>query len=140
MIEWLGVQPWCNGKVGTTGNSYLSISQWFAAAEQPSHLAAIAPWEGMSDLYRDLVMRGGIPDFAFSKRLATAFVGKHLREDLVADAEAHPLLDELWKSPIPGFANITLPPISTSISRAKMDGERRLVSGTRSSTSPGMIA
>ena len=109
LIEWLGIQPWCNGKVGTTGNSYLSISQWFAAAEQPSHLAAIAPWEGMSDIYRDLVMRGGIPDFAFPKRLASAFVGKHLREDLVADAEAHPLLDELWESRIPEFANITVP-------------------------------
>lgn len=40
LIEWLGVQGWCNGKVGTSGNSYLAISQWFAAAEQPPHLAA----------------------------------------------------------------------------------------------------
>jgi predicted acyl esterase len=47
VIEWLGVQDWCSGKVGLTGNSYLAISQWFAAAEQPPHLAAIAPWEGM---------------------------------------------------------------------------------------------
>ena len=48
LVEWLGVQSWCNGKVGATGNSYLAISQWFVAAEQPPHLAAIAPWEGMS--------------------------------------------------------------------------------------------
>ena len=43
LIEWLGVQGWSNGKVATCGNSYLAVSTWFAAAEQPPHLAAIAP-------------------------------------------------------------------------------------------------
>jgi predicted acyl esterase len=109
LIEWLGVQDWSNGKVGTSGNSYLAISQWFAAAEQPPHLAAIAPWEGMSDIYRDLVMRGGIPDFPFPRQFSTSFVGKNRREDLVAAAERHPLMDELWKSKIPAFENITVP-------------------------------
>ena len=109
LIEWLGVQDWCNGKVGLTGNSYLAISQWFAAAEQPPHLAAIAPWEGMSDIYRDLVMRGGIPDFPFPHRLATSFVGDNLREDLVAEAEQHPLADAFWPSKIPTFEKVTVP-------------------------------
>ena len=109
LIEWLGARDWCNGKVGLTGNSYLAISQWFAAAEQPPHLAAIAPWEGMSDIYRDLVARGGIPDFPFPRRLATAFVGNNDREDLVAEAEAHPLIDDLWRSKIPAFDKITVP-------------------------------
>lgn len=109
LIEWLGVQDWSNGKVGTCGNSWLTISQWFAAAEQPPHLAAIAPWEGMSDIYRDFIMRGGIPDLPFPKELAKSLVGKNLREDLVVDAERHPLLDALWESRIPAFENITVP-------------------------------
>ena len=109
LIEWLGVQDWCNGKVGTTGNSYLAIMQWFVAAQQPPHLAAIAPWEGMSDIYRDLMLRGGIPDFPFPHLLATSLVGKNLREDLVAEAEAHPLVDELWATKIPAFDKITVP-------------------------------
>ena len=109
LIEWLGVQDWCNGKVGTSGNSYLAISQWFVAAEQPPHLAAIAPWEGMSDIYRDLVKRGGIPDLAFPQRLATSLVGENSREDLVLEAERHPLLDGLWKTKIPAFEKITVP-------------------------------
>lgn len=109
LIEWFGVQDWCNGKVGTSGNSYLAISQWFVAAERPPHLAAIAPWEGMSDIYRDLVMRGGIPDFPFPKQVTTSFVGNNLREDLVLEAESHPLLDELWQSKIPAFENIAVP-------------------------------
>ena len=109
LIEWLGVQDWCNGKVGTSGNSYLAISQWFVAAEQPPHLAAIAPWEGMSDIYRDLIMRGGIPDFPFPRQLSTSFVGKNRREDLVSEAERHPLLDEFWQTKIPDFEKITVP-------------------------------
>ncbi|MGY2737157.1 CocE/NonD family hydrolase [Sphingomonas sp. UYP23] len=109
LIEWLGVQDWCNGKVGTTGNSYLAISQWFVAAEQPPHLAAIAPWEGMSDIYRDLVVRGGIPDFPFPRTLETSLVGNNLREDLVAEAEQHPLVDALWESKIPAFEKIKVP-------------------------------
>ena len=109
LIEWLGVQDWCSGNVGLSGNSYLAISQWFAAAEQPTHLAAIAPWEGMSDIYRDLVMRGGIPDFPFARQLSTSFVGKNRREDLVAEAEQHPLIDDLWRSKMPAFEKIIVP-------------------------------
>lgn len=109
LIEWLGDQSWCNEKVGTTGNSYLAISQWFAAAERPPHLAAIAPWEGMSDIYRDLVKRGGIPDYPFPERLASNLTGKSLREDFVAEAEEHPLLDTLWESKIPEFGNVDVP-------------------------------
>ncbi len=109
LVEWLGVQDWCNGKVGTTGNSYLAISQWFVAAEQPPHLAAIAPWEGMSDIYRDLVVRGGIPDFPFPRQVGNGFVGKQLREDLVGEAERHPLMDDLWRWKIPAFEKVNVP-------------------------------
>jgi len=109
VIEWAAAEDWCTGKVGTSGNSYLAISQWFAAAEQPPHLAAIAPWEGMSDIYRDLVMRGGIPDYPFPRTLERSFVGKNGREDLVAEAERHPLLDGFWQNKIPAFEKIAVP-------------------------------
>lgn len=109
LIEWLAEQEWCTGKVGTTGNSYLAISQWFAAAAQPPHLAAIAPWEGMSDIYRDLVARGGIPDLGFPHMLSRSFIGENRREDLAAEAERHPLMDSFWETKIPLFENITVP-------------------------------
>ena len=42
-VEWLARQPWCNGKVGMFGPSYLGLVQLQAAAEDPPHLIAIAP-------------------------------------------------------------------------------------------------
>lgn len=52
-VEWSAEQPWSNGKVGLLGISYFAGSQWRVAALQPKGLAAIIPWEGMSDYYRD---------------------------------------------------------------------------------------
>lgn len=31
--EWVGKQPWCNGKIGTVGGSYVGWTQWTAAPE-----------------------------------------------------------------------------------------------------------
>ena len=99
LIEWLAVQPWCNGKVGMSGNSWLAQCQWFAAAARPPHLAAIAPWEGWSDLYRENVALGGILteptnwiDFVWSGLL-------HSRtrvEDCPGMASKYPLWNEYW--------------------------------------------
>ncbi|MHB1431761.1 MAG: CocE/NonD family hydrolase [Streptosporangiaceae bacterium] len=47
-------------KVGLAGVSYLAISQYRAVALRPPHLAAICPWEGFSDIYRDLARPGGV--------------------------------------------------------------------------------
>lgn len=59
-IEWAGVQPWSNGKVGLNGVSYYGINQWQVASRQPKHLAAICIWEGAADWYRDMTHHGGI--------------------------------------------------------------------------------
>jgi predicted acyl esterase len=59
-IEWAGVQPWSNGKVGLNGISYYGINQWHVATLQPPHLAAMCIWEGSADWYRDMTHHGGI--------------------------------------------------------------------------------
>jgi uncharacterized protein len=59
-IEWAGVQPWSNGKVGLDGISYYGINQWHVASLQPPHLAAMCIWEGAADWYRDMTHHGGI--------------------------------------------------------------------------------
>lgn len=65
MIEHIGQLDWCNGNVALAGNSWLGIAQWFIAATRPPHLKCIAPLEGASDLYREILCRGGIPQPTF---------------------------------------------------------------------------
>ncbi|MGH7088151.1 MAG: CocE/NonD family hydrolase, partial [Stellaceae bacterium] len=59
-IEWAGEQPWSNGKIGLLGISYYAAGQWMAASYRPKHLAAILPWAGTCDFYRDRTRHGGI--------------------------------------------------------------------------------
>src|SRR6267142_1163477 len=67
-IEWAAVQPWSSGRVGLLGISYYAAGQWMIAAERPPHLAAILPWQGTYDFYRDRTRQGGILGSGFLKR------------------------------------------------------------------------
>ena len=113
VIEWLAAQDWCNGKVTMTGNSWLGIVQWFAAAEQPPHLACIAPWEGWHDMYRDEYMVGGIANYP-GFRYKNTFNEGGLMEDVVANCLAHPLFDAYWEDKRAKVENITLPVYATA--------------------------
>ena len=59
-INWAGEQDWSNGKVGLLGISYYAAGQWMTASYRPKHLAAILPWQGTCDFYRDRTRHGGI--------------------------------------------------------------------------------
>jgi hypothetical protein len=111
LIEWAGTQPWSNGRVGMSGVSYLAISQWRAAAMRPPHLAAINPWEGVSDRYREMAYHGGIPEDSFgpmwrSRRVAWS---RGRVEDTVAMYAAHPLIDEYWESKTADLGLVEVP-------------------------------
>ncbi|KAH7072034.1 Alpha/Beta hydrolase protein [Paraphoma chrysanthemicola] len=67
VVEWCAEQEWSTGKVGLLGISYFAGTQWRVAARKPKGLAAIIPWEGMSDYYRDRVRHGGILSDKFIK-------------------------------------------------------------------------
>ena len=67
-IEWAAVQPWSSGKVGLLGISYYAAGQWMIAAERPPQLAAILPWQGTYDFYRDRCRQGGILGSGFLNR------------------------------------------------------------------------
>jgi len=59
-IEWITRQPWCSGRVGMMGGSYVGGVQWQAAAEQPPGLAVIAPQATWSSFYRNLYLGGSV--------------------------------------------------------------------------------
>jgi uncharacterized protein len=58
-IEWAASQAWCDGNVGMVGMSYFAVIQYLAAAQRPSSLKAIFPYQALTDLYRHAVHKGG---------------------------------------------------------------------------------
>jgi putative CocE/NonD family hydrolase len=113
LIEWAGTRDWSNGKVGMMGVSYLAWTQWKVAAANPPHLAAINPWEGVSDFYREFATHGGIPETSFgpmwqdSVRFSTTRV-----EDFLEMEKRHPLFDAYWTSKNADLSKIKVPPSS----------------------------
>lgn len=59
-IEWLGQQPWCNGRIGMWGSSYVGATQWQAAVEHPPGLSTITPTATWSSFYRNLYLGGAV--------------------------------------------------------------------------------
>ena len=60
-IEWAATQSWSDGKVATTGTSYLAMDQYAAAIERPPHLMAMYVAVGGANYYKDSGYRGGVP-------------------------------------------------------------------------------
>ena len=109
LIEWVAAQEWSNGKVGLAGNSWLAIAQWFIGAERPPHLAAFAPWEGLVDVYRDDVVRGGIVDAGFNDSIVGITFGRQQVEDVPAMAARYPLMNAYWESKAARLDRIDIP-------------------------------
>ena len=59
VIEWVATQPWCDGRLGATGISYLGAAADFAASSGHPALKAIAPISAVWDTYRDHFYPGG---------------------------------------------------------------------------------
>jgi putative CocE/NonD family hydrolase len=43
LVEWLARQAWCDGNVGTMGQSYMGWTQWWTATQAPPSLKAMVP-------------------------------------------------------------------------------------------------
>jgi predicted acyl esterase len=143
-IEWAGVQPWSNGKVGLNGISYYGINQWQVASLQPPHLAAMCVWEGAADWYRDMTHHGGMVStfwanwydmqvktvqYGAGERGRRSRVHGELvcgpetlseeqlaksRCDFGADIRAHPLDDDYHKARSPKWDKVTAPLFSAA--------------------------
>jgi len=142
-IEWAGAQEWSNGKVGLLGISYYAINQWHVAALKPPSLAAMIPWEGFADFYRDFSYHGGIAsdmkDVWYRRTVTTVQHGlgeraarnpntgelvagtetltdeelEKNRTDFPADIDSHPLCDAFHHERTPDFERIGVPFLSS---------------------------
>ena len=57
-VDWLGSQPWSNGKVGAIGKSYDGSTPWNAAASGSKYLSTIVPMSGLIGVH-ELMWRNG---------------------------------------------------------------------------------
>ena len=58
-VEWLGVQPWCDGQVGTMGQSYSGSDQSALATLDPPHLTTMIVAVGASNYYHSSMRHNG---------------------------------------------------------------------------------
>lgn len=143
-IEWAAAQPWCSGKVGLSGISYYAMNQWHVAALNPPYLAAMIPWEGAADFYRDCTHHGGILcDFTanwYERQVKTVQyglgtrsavnpnTGEHVagpegsddeelrrnRADLGSEVRQHPFDGPWYRERSADFSRITVPFLSAA--------------------------
>ncbi len=88
IIETVAAQSWVkNHKVGMVGISFPGISQVFVAGAQPPHLAAVAPFSVIGDIYRAPGFPGGI----FNNGFAETWL-----QERADDAEPAPAGGQQW--------------------------------------------
>ncbi|HVJ62117.1 MAG TPA: CocE/NonD family hydrolase [Tahibacter sp.] len=83
VVEWLGRQPYCDGKVSMWGGSYAGYNQWLAAKWRLPALRGIAPaaapWPGY-----DFPFNSGM-FLTYNAMWLTLTSGKAAQDDLFAD-------------------------------------------------------
>lgn len=129
VIEALAKMEWCNGKVGMAGNSgerilrintceapandcasALAIIQWHTAQLQPPSLAAIAPWEGSGDLFREQFCRGGVFSMSNFDLITREIIkGNSGVEDFAEMYRRSPLANKYWNDKRPDMTKIKCP-------------------------------
>jgi putative CocE/NonD family hydrolase len=57
--EWIGRQSWCDGRIGTSGGSYVGWTQWASAPLGSRYLACMVPVVPFTDAYREIAYPGG---------------------------------------------------------------------------------
>ncbi|KAK9788651.1 putative Xaa-Pro dipeptidyl-peptidase C-terminal domain-containing protein [Seiridium cardinale] len=115
LVEWIAKQSWCTGNVGWGAVSYFAMSIYQTAVLKPPHLKAVMPWEGISDIYREVNCPGGIPNVAF-QQLWMDMTGNGLGhcEDHAVAAIEHPLYDAWWQSKVVDWSKIDIPAFSVT--------------------------
>jgi predicted acyl esterase len=93
-IEWVAKQPWCNGKVGTNGASYLGCVQNAVVCTRPPHLVCSYASVAASNLYAQAGYVGG----AFTQSLVEKWLeGNKWDPDNLKLMREHSCFDDYWK-------------------------------------------
>jgi putative CocE/NonD family hydrolase len=96
ICEWIGTQPWSNGRIGTVGSSYAAITQVRTALEAPPHLTAIWPDVVPTNSFQNQCREGGaMQQHMFWALFIHAQDAQDVREDWSKAAEVWGDLENL---------------------------------------------
>lgn len=109
--EWVAVQPWSNGKVGTFGNSQGALSQNFLAVTQPPHLVAQYMIDTVVSLFHGGYRIGGITRSERFKRMDDVTRQPGDNRALMREWFKHPTYDDYWAQEDPSrhFGEMNVP-------------------------------
>jgi uncharacterized protein len=100
-IEWITRQPWCDGKVGVTGESYYGHTSWAAARSRHPGLKCIAPGDIALDEY-DNVYEGGAFCLSSEGVWLAEEAGRHSANKYRIDTSHLPLVSLAEAAGLPG--------------------------------------
>lgn len=84
IAEWIVQQPWSDGRIGSTGISYLGAAAVFLASTRHPAVKAIAPLFAVTDIYTDQLYVGGV--------LSTIWTGRYDELMVALDQDDRPAL------------------------------------------------
>ncbi len=94
-LEWLGKQPWCNGKIGTFGGSALGITQLGMAGTGTSRLTCQYIEVATPNFYQQAVFPGGV----FKKAMIEDWLrGTNHSPESLKIWTSHPTYDAFWRA------------------------------------------
>jgi putative CocE/NonD family hydrolase len=91
-IEWVGARAWCDGNVGTYGESARGIVQYLAAGAAPPSLRACIIRIACEDFYQKAFFQGG----ELRKCLVEGWFERQHAEYMLPFFYAHPTRDPFW--------------------------------------------
>lgn len=111
VCEWLAVQPWCTGKIGTFGSSQGGFAQNYLAVSQPPHLVCQYMVDTGLSLFHEGYRIGGVTRPERFHTLGMVARGYAEHEALLREWDRHPNYDEYWAAEdcTPHFTKMNVP-------------------------------
>lgn len=84
--EWVGQQPWCNGKIGTSGGSYVGWTQWASVTKGSQYLKTMVPVVPFGNVFSEIAYDGGAYQLALLMGWGAGVGGVALNPDKLQEA------------------------------------------------------
>jgi putative CocE/NonD family hydrolase len=128
VVSWIGKQPWCSGRVGTFGTSYVGGTQHALACTRPPNLACMVPVDSVSNCGMAGIRHSGAFELRFMNWIFT--IGAPNARAALADPKLQDALLQNGKRMPQHLLNLPIRPGTTPLKQVP-EYERWLVEAMR---------